>query len=125
MKFRVFDGEKMYYLKDGFHIVLYDDPHKVEWALYSNDDDRLITKADRGGVLLMDTGLWDMNNNKIWEGDIVFDEGTKTHREIVWLDNGAQFIMVDMDEDREWDILSEYDKIYVKGNVFEPCSDMM
>jgi uncharacterized phage protein (TIGR01671 family) len=89
IKLRAWDGENIFYLKDGYHLIFWDDPKRVKYGLYSNEDDTLIDKEDRGLIIMLFTGLKDSNKNDIYESDIIeceyYDELPTTEGEpLIW-----------------------------------------
>ena len=66
-------------------------------------------------IIVQFTGLYDINDKKIFEGDLV--KTATSIQKVLWLEEGAQFITQELD-DSGWDILGlvEYK---IVGNIFE------
>ena len=71
IKFRAWDGSNMYYVADGYNIVFWNQPSRVNWNVYDREDNRIVSSQYTETALMEFTGMKDVNGKDIYEGDIV------------------------------------------------------
>lgn len=86
MNFRAWDGSRMFYPQDGYYVSIFNHKQRVEACLYTIVNNILVSKTDRGLIILLSSGLRDKNDKEIYEGDVYRREG---HTYIIIFVNGC------------------------------------
>jgi uncharacterized phage protein (TIGR01671 family) len=123
IKFRAWDGEEMFYLHEGYHLRFWEHPNKVPFGLYRNDYNTLVSKHDRGLIVMQNTGLKDKNGKDIFEGDIirmqVYWSGHPTFIEAkIKFEGGAFWFEGGGHTDCNWHHYNASDREII-GNIYE------
>lgn len=120
IKFRAWDGGKMYYVADSYHIVFWHHPIRVNWNVYDDSGSRIVSSQYPKTALMEFTGIKDVNGKEIYEGDIVKNSCVVGS---VIFDDGAYSILVTKQFTKSYDIgakppLYDFDNEVI-GNIYE------
>ena len=119
-KYRAWDGMNMYYVSDGYNITFWNEPSRVNWNVYDRDGSRIVSSQYPETELMDFTGMLDVNEKEIYEGDILRNSSFVGS---VIFDEGAYSILVTKQFNKSYDIgakppIYDFDNEVI-GNIYE------
>lgn len=105
----------------------YDMRFKKMYKVYTWDDHTEFVRTEEGwrsrkeGVVLQSTGMRDINNKLIFEGDIVISDKHKFSGEVIWSEaaTGEWAVAVEEAPSGIYDLKNTEEDIEVIGNVYD------